>query len=63
MLIPNLDVDALGEFMSWEYVPGRATLIKNIRKLEPGHFLEIDLNNPVCEPKMYWDIPFFEPQR
>lgn len=56
----ELDIDALGEFMSWEYVPGRATLIKNIKKLEPGHFLEIDLNNPVCEPKMYWDIPFFE---
>jgi asparagine synthase (glutamine-hydrolysing) len=56
----ELDVDALGEFMSWEYVPGRATLIKEIRKLEPGYFIEIDLNNPVCEPKMYWDIPFFE---
>ncbi len=58
----ELDVDALGEFMSWEYVPGRATLIKSIRKLEPGYFLEIDLNSPVCEPKMYWDIPFFEPR-
>ena len=57
----NLDVDALGEFLSWEYVPGRATLIKEIKKLEPGYFLEIDLNKPECEPKMYWDIPFFEP--
>ena len=58
----NLDVDALGEFLSWEYVPGRATLIKEIKKLEPGHFIEIDLNNPICEPKMYWDIPFYEVQ-
>lgn len=57
----ELDIDALSEFLSWEYVPGKATLIKGIRKLEPGYFLEIDLNNPVCEPKMYWDIPFFEP--
>ena len=57
----DLDLDALGEFMSWEYVPGRATLIKNINKLEPGYFLEINLSNPICEPKMYWDIPFFEP--
>jgi asparagine synthase (glutamine-hydrolysing) len=55
----ELDIDALGEFMSWEYVPGRATLIKSIRKLEPGYFLEIDLSNPICEPKMYWDIPFY----
>lgn len=56
----ELDIDALGEFLSWEYVPGRATLIKKIKKLEPGYFLEIDLQNPIYEPKQYWDIPFFE---
>lgn len=60
---PQLDVDALGEFLSWEYVPGKATLIKEIKKLEPGYFLEIDLKNPVCDPKMYWDIPFYEVQQ
>lgn len=59
----QLDVDALGEFLSWEYVPGKATLIKEIKKLEPGYFLEIDLKNPVCDPKMYWDIPFYEVQQ
>ncbi len=59
---PELDIDALGEFLSWEYVPGKSTLIKQIRKLEPGYFLEIDLNNPICKPRMYWDIPLFEPQ-
>lgn len=56
----GLDVDALGEFFSWEYVPGKATLFQGIHKLEPGCLLEIDLHNPVCEPKRYWDIPFFE---
>ncbi|NWF88160.1 MAG: asparagine synthase (glutamine-hydrolyzing) [Ignavibacteriaceae bacterium] len=59
---PDLDIDALGEYLSWEYVPGSSTLIKQIKKLEPGYFLEIDLSNPSCEPKKYWDIPFFEPQ-
>lgn len=58
---PELDIDALGEFLSWEYVPGKSTLIKQIRKLEPGYFLEIDLNHPICEPQMYWDVPFSEP--
>lgn len=53
----ELDLDALGEFLSWEYVPGKATLIKSIRKLEPGEMIEIDLNRPVCEPRAYWDIP------
>lgn len=54
----ELDIDALGEFLSWEYVPGKATLFKSIKKLEPGEMIEIDLNNPECKPKPYWDIPF-----
>ena len=58
-LVPReLDLDALGEFLSWEYVPGKATLFKVVKKLEPGEMIEIDLTNPKCEPKVYWDIPF-----
>ena len=53
----ELDLDALGEFICWEYVPGKATLFKGVKKLEPGQILEIDLQNPVCSPKIYWDIP------
>lgn len=57
---PELNVDALGEFLSWEYVPGEGTLIKGIKKLQPGYFIEIDLDNPKCIPQMYWDIPLVE---
>ncbi|GAB4380280.1 MAG: asparagine synthase (glutamine-hydrolyzing) [Calditrichia bacterium] len=53
----ELDFDALSDFLSWEYVPGKATLLRSVRKLEPGEMLEIDLQNPSCQPKMYWDIP------
>jgi asparagine synthase (glutamine-hydrolysing) len=53
----SLDLDALGEFFAWEYVPGQATLFQAIRKLEPGAMLEIDLQNPRCEPQPFWDIP------
>lgn len=53
----ELNIDALGEFLSWEYVPGDATLIKSIHKLKPAEFLEIDLGNPLCSPKAYWDVP------
>ena len=52
----TLDLDALGEFFAWEYVPGQATLLKEVRKLEPGYMIEVDLHNPRCEPKCYWDI-------
>jgi asparagine synthase (glutamine-hydrolysing) len=53
----RLDVNALGEFLSWEYVPGEGTLFKSVRKLEPGSMLDIDLDHPVCQPIVYWDVP------
>ncbi len=53
----ELDVDALGEFMAWEYVPGPGTLFKGICKLGPGELIEIDLDRPNCVPEIYWDVP------
>ncbi len=60
LIEPELDIDALGEFLSWEYVPGKATLIKAIRKLEPASMIEIDLDRPSCNPRSYWDVPVYE---
>lgn len=53
----ELNLDALGEFLAWEYVPGTKTLFTGISKLEPGAMLEIDLERPDCTPKFFWDIP------
>ena len=53
----RLNVDALGEFLAWEYVPGENTLFTGIRKLRPAEMLEIDLDSAVGSPKYYWDIP------
>jgi asparagine synthase (glutamine-hydrolysing) len=53
----ELDIDALGEFLSWEYIPGKSTLLKSVKKLEPGELIEINIDKPECEPKPYWDIP------
>lgn len=57
LLEKRLDVDALGEFLAWEYVPGKRTLFTTIRKLEPAQMLEVNLDRPRCEPKFYWDVP------
>lgn len=53
----ELDMDALAEFLAWEYVPGKGTLLKSIRKLEPGEYIKINLDNPLCQPRQFWDIP------
>ena len=56
----QLDYNALGEFLSWEYIPGQGTLFTNISKLKPGFLIDIDLTRPVCKPREYWDIPVAE---
>ena len=53
----DLDIDALGEFLAWEYVPGKKTLLKAVKKLEPGEMIEIELDRPACNPQAYWDVP------
>ena len=56
----ELNIDALGQFLAWEYIPGEATLFKSIYKLEPAKMIEIDLDRPSCKPESYWDVPHKE---
>ena len=56
----ELNIDALGQFLAWEYIPGEATLFKSIYKLEPAKMIEIDLDRPACKPETYWDVPHKE---
>jgi asparagine synthase (glutamine-hydrolysing) len=53
----SLNLDALGEFLAWEYVPCPATLFQGIRKLEPASLLEIDLVQAKTTQRVFWDIP------
>ena len=42
----TLDVDALGQYLSWEYVPGAGTLLREVRRSSsPARSLEIDLES------------------
>lgn len=52
----QLDLQALSDFLSIRYVPGPATIFKDIYKLQPGHWL-------LCErgtwrEECYWDFAF-----
>lgn len=53
----ELDPDALAEFFSWEYVPGAATLFRDVKKLEPGHMIVADLQSRQVRDIAYWDPP------
>jgi asparagine synthase (glutamine-hydrolysing) len=53
----DLNIDAVGQFLSWEYVPGRETLFKGIYELEPAELLVLDLPNTSARRNKYWDLP------
>ena len=55
----DLDLGALQDYLSLNYVPGEQTLIEGIHKLRPGHFLEYRNGTIWIEP--YWRLRF-EPQ-
>ena len=58
LVSPSLDADALREFLTWEYVPGAGTLFREIRKLEPGHLLLVDLTgHRAPQVRSFWDVP------
>jgi len=52
----EVDLQALGDFLSVRYVPGPATLFANIYKVLPGHWLLYE-DGQVRE-ECYWDYTF-----
>lgn len=50
----KVDLNALGEYFAYKYVPSNRTMIKNIYKLLPGHIL-IFKNNEI-KVSRYWDL-------
>lgn len=56
----SLNHQAIANYLTFLWSPGEQTPFSNIRKLEAGHFLEIDLApySGNCRPKQYYEIPF-----
>jgi asparagine synthase (glutamine-hydrolysing) len=59
----RLDVDGLAQFLSWEYVPGSGTLLRDVRRLEAAHTLELDLSSGRVAIRRYWDALATTPSR
>ncbi|MBA2564750.1 MAG: asparagine synthase (glutamine-hydrolyzing) [Gemmatimonadetes bacterium] len=58
---PALDLDGLGQFLSWEYIPEPGTLLRGVRKLGAACTLEVDLGTGRSGVMRYWDVPLPEP--
>ncbi|HXE56431.1 MAG TPA: asparagine synthase (glutamine-hydrolyzing) [Gemmatimonadales bacterium] len=57
-LVPRrLDLDAVGQFLGWEYVPAPRTLLVDVEKLRPAELVEIDLRTGAVRREEYWRPP------
>ena len=55
--------ETLGEFFQYGYIFDELSVYKNIKKVKPAHFLEVDLNKLEIKEKEYWSVlPFFDNQ-
>jgi len=52
----HLDGTGLCSFLAQGYVAEPGTLVKGIRMLPPGHFMDIDLQGQPGSPRSYWDL-------
>jgi asparagine synthase (glutamine-hydrolysing) len=55
---PEMDHDALHQYMQYAYIPAPLSIYKGIHKLNPGNLLSISLNETAGNMRMesYWDL-------
>lgn len=51
---PTLDPSSVVEYLAFGYVAGERTLVNEVKKLEPGHYLTV--NDGVVRTVEYWDV-------
>ncbi len=54
------DLIAIQKYLLYGYVPASLTGFKNIKKLEPGHFIKINIKRKEFVKKKYWEVNFKE---
>lgn len=52
----EIDPYGVAGFFRYQYVPTPATIYKQICKLEPGHFLAIDVRQGTLTKRRYWQL-------
>lgn len=57
--LKTLDYAALLEYFTFQNIFTDKTLFKDIKLLEAGHYLEIDLQGTIITKKQYWDFCFY----
>lgn len=52
----KIDYTALYDFLTYRYIPAPKTMYQDVYKLEPGHYLEISLDDHSIKDVHYWKL-------
>lgn len=52
----QLDTTAMYDFLTYMYVPAPKTMYRDVFKLEPAHYLEIDVQSAAVQVHRYWQL-------
>ncbi|HEX7367549.1 MAG TPA: asparagine synthase (glutamine-hydrolyzing) [Pelobium sp.] len=55
-----VDKDSLAFFLKHGYFPNHSSIFKNIKKVSPGEFLELDISTQHLSKCKFWEIPEME---
>ena len=58
---PEFDSSTLTEYLAFGYLSGEDTFYKGIRKLMPGHSMEVSAGG-ACQVRQYWDLDVSQTQ-
>ena len=58
---PQVDMDAIVNYLSFQFNPLPQTFFRGIHRLDPGHVAVIDLADPRFHPERYWRYEFTAP--
>lgn len=53
---PELDFSSFCDYFVYRYIPSPKTIYKNIYKVEPAHYLSINVKNLSINKKEYWKL-------
>jgi len=56
--IPPIDIQAVDQYLMFQYIPAPKTIYQGIKKLLPAHSLTVSFDGEVSKPLKYWDIEF-----
>jgi asparagine synthase (glutamine-hydrolysing) len=60
-LSTEMDLTALSDYFSFQYVPAPKTIYRDVRKLRPAHYMVVEASG--IREVAYWDIRFDEPEQ